>query len=396
VRIKDMLKQPGMSCIMLLVAALAISAAAVQAATFGPDNQLIITFTAAANSADLLLLFNNDPLNVTGSPVFTTNLYDGKTLLGTYTAGPFLFGGSSFFDCVFAKLGAAYGGSLHNPVTVPFTSINNGTVAGRLVTTISGGSVSGFNPEHVVLYDSLSLSNTSHRPLRDITKTSLTLQTMPALPHLAAGGSWTTGIFFVNTSTQPAGFSIAFRDDSGNPVSLPFSAGSTSTLSGTVPALGSAYFEAGNGQSPLTVAWGQAAVDSSVVVQGLFRNNVNGTYYEAAVPSSQGSKAFVIPFDATNFAPANAPMYTGLAIANLDQTNAANLTCTARDSAGSVIRSGVTVPSIAPLGHWANYLFPALAGQRGTIDCTSTTNIAVVALRFIGTTAFSSLPVILK
>jgi hypothetical protein len=46
---------------------------------------------------------------------------------------------------------------------------------------------------------------------------------------------------------------------------------------------------------------------------------------------------------------------------------------------------------------WSNYLFPALAGQRGTIDCDSNTNIAATALRFIGTGgAFSSLPVISK
>ena len=390
-----MLKLSGISRMILLFAALATSTRAVQAATFGPNDQLIVTFTAVANSADLLFLFNNDPLTVTGSPVFTSKLYDGQTLLGTYIAKPFVYNGVSTFICDFVSPGGGSGASFYNATTVPFSSINNGTIAGRLVTTVSGGSVSGFNLADVIFYDASSLPD-GYRPLRDVVATSLTLQNAPALPHLAAGGSWTTGIFVINTSPQPAGFSIAFRDDNGNAVALPFSAGSTNILSGTVPALGSAYFEAGNAQSPLTVAWGQVTADSPIVVQGVFRNSANGTYYEAAVPSTQGSREFEIPFDATNFVPANLPIYTGLAIANLDPTTVASLTCTARDSAGNVIPNGVTVPSIPPSGHWANFLFPALTGQRGTIDCTSTTNIGVVALRFIGTTAFSSLPVVLK
>jgi hypothetical protein len=38
----------------------------------------------------------------------------------------------------------------------------------------------------------------------------------------------------------------------------------------------------------------------------------------------------------------------------------------------------------------------AAARKRGTIDCVSTTVIAAAALRFIGSSAFSSLPVITK
>jgi hypothetical protein len=390
-----MLKPNGISRILFLVTLIATAASGVQAATFGPGDQLIVTFTTMANSADLLLLFNNDPLTTNGSPVFTSKLYDGQTLLGTYTAKPFVFNGVSTFICDFAAPGGGSGASIYNPTSIPFSSINNGTIAGRLVTTVSGGSVSGFNVADVIFYDASSVPN-GYRPLGDVVRTSLTLQTAPALPHVAAGGSWTTGIYVINTAPQPTGFSIAFRDDNGKAVSLPFSSGATNILSGTLPALGSAYFEAGDAQSPVTVAWGQVTGDTSIVVQGLFRNSVNNTYYEAAVPSTQGSTAFEMPFDATNFGPANLPTYTGLAVANLDPTSAASLTCTARDSAGNVIPNALTVPSIPPLGHWASYLFPALAAQRGTIDCTSTTSIGVVALRFIGTNAFSSLPVVLK
>ena len=68
----------------------------------------------------------------------------------------------------------------------------------------------------------------------------------------------------------------------------------------------------------------------------------------------------------------------------------------ARDQNGVVIPDAVPVPELSSFGHWANYLFPALTGMRGTIDCVSSTSVAATALRFIGGSAFSSLPVITK
>ena len=136
------------------------------------------------------------------------------------------------------------------------------------------------------------------------------------------------------------------------------------------------------------------------MIQALFRENSSGTYYEAAVPSNSGSKEFEIPFDATTFAATGDQFFTGFAIANFDAANSATVTCAARDATGTSSRTPSTRPTgppkIAPMGHWAGYLFPALNGHRGTIDCISTTNIAATALRFIGSNAFSSLPVVNK
>jgi hypothetical protein len=219
-----------------------------------------------------------------------------------------------------------------------------------------------------------------------------------ALPHFAAGNTWTTGIFVINTSSQPANFSIGFHGDNGNSIPLPFSTGSTNTLSGTVSAQGSAYYEAANPSGQLISGWGSITADASIVVQALFRGDDNGTYYEAAVPSESGSKEFLIPFDATTFVPTGAQFFTGFAIANMDQNTTAMVTCTARTPGGTVITNGISSAPLAinPLGHWAGYSFPNLVGQRGTIDCVSNTSIAATALRFIGTSAFSSLPVIQK
>ena len=215
------------------------------------------------------------------------------------------------------------------------------------------------------------------------------------LAHYAVGQNFTTALFIINSGASTANYAIAFYDDNGNPAALPFSTGSTTRLSGTLPPYGSVYLEASNPTGPLTAGWGQITADASVVVQSLFRSTLNNTRYEAAVASSTGSRAFELPFDATNFS-AGVPLYTGIAIANLDTTNNAQVSCIARDASGNTIPNGITIPVIARNGHWAGFQFNNLTGQRGTLDCTSTTNVAVIALRFIGTDTFSSLPVIKK
>ena len=216
-----------------------------------------------------------------------------------------------------------------------------------------------------------------------------------ALAHYAVGQDFTTGLFIVNSGSTPANYAIAFYDDNGNPAALPFTSGSTTRLSGTLGAYGSVYIEAANPNGPLTQGWGQITADNGVVIQSLFRRAINNTHYEAAVASSTGSRAFELPFDATTFPP-NQQILTGFAIANLDSVNPSQVTCIARDPAGNTIQNAVIVPQIRPNGHWAGASFPALNGARGTIDCTSTTNVAVIALRFIGTETLSSLPVIIK
>jgi hypothetical protein len=236
---------------------------------------------------------------------------------------------------------------------------------------------------------SLTISGSASTPT--ITPTS-------SLPHFAVQDTWTFRVSVVNTGTKAANFSVAFYDDNGKSISLPFTTGSTSVLSGTIPAQGSAYYEASNPQGPLISGWGQVAADSTIVIQALFRNKVAGNDYEASVPNNAGSKEFEIPFDFTTAD--GAQVYTGMAIANLDPNNSATLTCSARDATGAVISAAFDLsdrpPLLTPLGHWSGYLFSGLLGQRGTIDCVSTTTVAATALRFLGANAFSSLTVINK
>jgi hypothetical protein len=214
------------------------------------------------------------------------------------------------------------------------------------------------------------------------------------LPHYAVGGSFVTGFSVVNTGSQPANFIISFRDDSGNPASIP-SVGSLTSLSDTIVANGAKYYEVGTPQGPLQAGSVQIMADPTITIQGLFRRlGSDNSYYEVAVPSSSGLNEFEIPFDDTTFAATGAQIYTGFAIANLDTNNSANVTCTARDATGNIIPEAVTVPALNPLGHWAGYAFPALLGQRGTLDCASNTRIGAIGLRALGTNGISSLPVI--
>jgi len=217
-----------------------------------------------------------------------------------------------------------------------------------------------------------------------------------ALAQVAAGGGLITGFLVLNTGSAPAQFSVRVYDDSGNPATLPFASGGSSTISGTIPAQGSAYYETSNPEGPLVVGWGQIAADPAIVIQALFRSSTNGIYHEAAVPSTSGSTEFLIPFDASFFSPVRQSFVTGIAIANVSAATA-NFTCTARNPSGAVISNAFPVPALAPLGHWASFQFPALNGQRGTIDCVSNTKVSATVLHFMGTTGtLSTLPVVTK
>lgn len=264
------------------------------------------------------------------------------------------------------------------------------------LTITSGGSAIGSGTVYVSLVPNLgSLPRNGAITVAGLTFTVTQAGSAPrALAQVAAGSGLTTGFFILNTGAAPAQFFVNFFDDNGNPVALPFATGAASTISGTLPAQGSAYYETNNAQGPLVVGWGQVISDSAIVVHALFRNNTKGSYQEAAVPSAAGAHEILLPFDSTIFADTGQPFVTGIAIANLDASGA-YITCTARDPNGAEIPNAVPIPPLAPRGHWSNFQFTALAGQRGSIDCVSNTNISATALRFIGTSGtFSSLPVV--
>lgn len=247
-----------------------------------------------------------------------------------------------------------------------------------------------------------------------VTATGFSLLQADALPHLAAGDTWTTELVVANASDQAKQYTFSFYDDRGTPLALPLSGvGNVTSFSGTVPAHGAVYHEATDATGPLRAGWGIFTAESAptcispegsalpacgrVTVQAVFRSRVGtGLHYEAAVPSMTGGPGFVMPFDATAFRETGSPIYTGFAVVNLDSAGIAHITCTARDAEGGVIPDGISLPPLLPHGHYANYLFPNLTGKRGTLDCASDTPIAALGLRFIGNNAFTSISVYSK
>ena len=109
-----------------------LTALGASAATFGSGVQLTVSFTVKPNQALFLRLANGNSLTVTGSPVFTTSLYDGEILLGTYQS---VLIGNSFsgksFTAVFVSTVSppVVSGYSVPPTVVPFTSLNRGTIA---------------------------------------------------------------------------------------------------------------------------------------------------------------------------------------------------------------------------------------------------------------------------
>jgi hypothetical protein len=221
-------------------------------------------------------------------------------------------------------------------------------------------------------------------------------QVTALLPHVDTGNSFVTGFYVVNSSSSPAKFSISFHGNDGSPILVPFGGalGSLTTLSDTVPGSGAKYYEAGDPNNPDVQGSGLITADPSITIQAIFRRLTANIYYEAAVPASSGANEIQIPFDATTFQGNGSQIYTGFAIANMDASNTANVTCTARDSQGNVIANAVSVPALSSNGHWAKASFDGLKGLQGTIDCSSNTKIGAIAIRALGLDTISTLPVI--
>jgi len=156
------------------------------------------------------------------------------------------------------------------------------------------------------------------------------------------------------------------------------------------------YYEVENPNVGDQSSWGLVTAEESVAAQATFRRNTaDGRFYEAAVPSSGGYSRFVMPFDVTVFAPNGAELFSAFAVVNLNPSASAHFVCTARTDSGVLIPGAVSIPELAPLGHFAAFHFPLLTG-RGTLDCSADTLVSAIGLRSIGGDAISTLPVIPK
>jgi hypothetical protein len=86
-----------------------------------------------------LIFGSGDFLTATASAVVTTELFNGNSLLGTVTSPVLEFFSQQYFTAYFKKTGSQY--TFDSPAEVDFSSINDGTIAGKLVVTVTGGSL---------------------------------------------------------------------------------------------------------------------------------------------------------------------------------------------------------------------------------------------------------------
>jgi hypothetical protein len=219
------------------------------------------------------------------------------------------------------------------------------------------------------------------------------------LPHIAVGGSFTTEFLVINAGPNPGTMTLSFFDDAGKPMALNFPALNISATGLTTKAPlspgGSIFIEASNPTGPTRGGSATITATAGMSVTAIFRSKAaDGRYYEASVAPTNGNTRFVMAFDATTFSPTGDQIYTGIAVVNADSRNSSTIACTATDSSGAVISNALSIPTLPPGGHWANYLFPALTGRRGTLDCSASTRVGALGLRFLGSNAFSSLTVV--
>jgi len=215
--------------------------------------------------------------------------------------------------------------------------------------------------------------------------------------HIAAGGSWTTLISLVNTSTVPISVATSFYRDDGSALTLPITitaqGASQTTTAASVNATikPNATLQISLGAQMQSLATGWARVLSSGPAGGfaIFRtSSSNSPVSEGTVPlQSQAVSAITIPYDNTGgFA-------TGVALANLSASSTI-LTATSWDDSGNQL--GTQNITLAASGHTSFVVatqFPETIGAGGVLVFKSTSlGIAGLGLRFSPFGTFTSVP----
>jgi hypothetical protein len=203
--------------------------------------------------------------------------------------------------------------------------------------------------------------------------------------QLAFSGGWQSTLTYVNYSPQQVTCTTNFYSDSGSPQSIPFSQGTISTRTDTLPPGGSIHDQttASLGAS-VSQGWAQASCTGPVQASLLYR------LYSAGEPVGEAAvNAETAP--TTEFA-TFAQTATGVAYANPSTTQSASITLEVYSTTGAQL--GSEVITLGPLGHGAANLGPALglSNFTGFVKITSTIPILSLSLNAEAFPAFSSLP----
>ena len=219
-----------------------------------------------------------------------------------------------------------------------------------------------------------------------------------SMAHLVSSQDWTTTFTLVNTSAGDAQTELNLWGDDGNPLLLPLalpqqgvteSLVATPSFDWTLASNASLIVQTDSSTAGAPLRSGSAQLGATGGVGGFAIFRLNPTAQEAVVPLEvRNASSYLLAFDNTNEAG------LGVALANIS-VHAANVAVVIRDDAGVQIGSG-SVP-VAASGHNAfalSDLFPATAGQRGTVefDTPSGGQISVLGVRTTPPGTLTSIP----
>ncbi|MFB3903396.1 MAG: carboxypeptidase-like regulatory domain-containing protein [Acidobacteriota bacterium] len=222
-----------------------------------------------------------------------------------------------------------------------------------------------------------------------------------ALPQVGngiyAGGSIRTTFILFNPTNSAIDATIRLRNDAGGPmlVTIP-SVGTTDVFGPFTLQKGETKMLQTDGSEALSV--GSAVVDTNgpLGVSAVFSlYDAQKTFLtEAGVGSAEATTDFVIPVHVAE------GFNTGLALVNLGQADA-NITYRLVNSEGQVVNTSTA--TLGPGRHLARFvagpqeLFPEVSSFQGSLQVTSTQNLAAVTLRQnAAPLSYTTLPVVPK
>lgn len=206
------------------------------------------------------------------------------------------------------------------------------------------------------------------------------------IAHLADGGGVQVEITLTNLDDAPATYTLGYVDDNGNPLSLLTTAGTGSSLSGSLGSHASRTIRTLGISARATEGWAFLEANGVVGASAIFHVSVAPwAGSEAMLPlDTWRNGRFSLTFDHTG------STVTGLALVNPSPTAAASFDVTFKDEGGNAIVSDtVSLPARNHRSIVTTAVYPATVGKRGTIEITASSYVGVLGLRF-GPSAISS------
>lgn len=206
--------------------------------------------------------------------------------------------------------------------------------------------------------------------------------------HVVDGASWKTLITLVNVDTGVGAYVVEFHAEDGSPLVLQTTAGTSSTIAGTLPPNGSTIIETAGTSATLSQGWARVTTTNDISGNAIFRQSIPGSpVFEASMPIIiyVEDSDYILPFDHVTSA-------TGVAIVNPVSYTAIQISVTFHDEQGNQFYTDSF--SLGPLAHTSFSLaqrYPQTQGRRGAVEISTTgLTMNVLGLRF-GAAAFTSI-----